>query len=440
MSKSSKVSTPTNVNTFANDGSFLASFLAAKQRADHAADSNANAGKESVLPPTASKSTPTLSTTTAPKTFNLGKKSLPRPVASKFVVKTGTSFSVTSSNTGREGGTARSLESSTSSTKKVKLDLEDADVITEEEKGIIERTSEFVVRHGSQFEDFTRNKNVDNPKFRYYRSKLEKLRAAGSASASVAVRPSSPTSSSGGTDSSWNSNSVSAGNTTGAPEGRKKKRRWDDATPSHYATSSATTSAASASMANHTPHRSSQPCASPVMLEEARTASYSPNRGNLSPTTAAALAALKKPSMKRQFTKLYDKYEPGMIAVGNKWAWPEDEIIDEGGTWEHKKRALEMSMTEEKAKKLTEAAQQRKSHHIGDYIPKEELDRFEQQVRALKEGKSGSSSSTPPQHEDHANNKLDESNIGFKMLQKQGWSAGKGLGASNQGITAPVNR
>lgn len=45
--------------------------------------------------------------------------------------------------------------------------------------------------------------------------------------------------------------------------------------------------------------------------------------------------------------------------------------------------------------------------------------------------------SMPAQYEE---NKLDESNVGFKMLKKFGWTEGKGLGASGAGIAAPISR
>ncbi|CAG8566354.1 598_t:CDS:2, partial [Ambispora leptoticha] len=136
---------------------------------------------------------------------------------------------------------------------------------------------------------------------------------------------------------------------------------------------------------------------------------------------------------KRQFVKFSDTYKPGMIRVGSKWVYPEDEIT-EGGTWEHKKRAEEMKRTADQAALLTQQAEAKRAHHIADFLPKEELHKFESKVKAVKTGE------VSPSYEDYANNKLDQSNIGFKMLMKQGWQAGSGLGKSGEGIAAPINK
>ena len=41
---------------------------------------------------------------------------------------------------------------------------------------------------------------------------------------------------------------------------------------------------------------------------------------------------------------------------------------------------------------------------------------------------------------EYQDNKLNQSNVGFKMLQKMGWNEGSGLGASGSGITAPIGK
>ena len=61
----------------------------------------------------------------------------------------------------------------------------------------------------------------------------------------------------------------------------------------------------------------------------------------------------------------------------NKYEYDSDEEFD-GGTWEHKAREKEMIATREWADSLTEAAKGK--HHIGDFLPPEELKSFLEKV------------------------------------------------------------
>lgn len=103
-----------------------------------------------------------------------------------------------------------------------------------------------------------------------------------------------------------------------------------------------------------------------------------------------------------------------------------------GGTWEHKARKLEMDKTLEKSSQLTESAQGK--HHIGDFLPPEELTKFMSKFQSIKSG------ATFVDESDYAEQKLTQNNLGFKMLQRMGWNEGKGLGSDGQGITAPINQ
>ena len=88
----------------------------------------------------------------------------------------------------------------------------------------------------------------------------------------------------------------------------------------------------------------------------------------------------------------------------------------------------------DKAKELTEKAKGK--HHIGDFLPPEELKKFTAKVKAVK----GETSLDSVDWSDYAEHKLTEENIGYKMLKQAGWQEGKGLGSQGQGITAPVNK
>jgi splicing factor 4 len=45
-----------------------------------------------------------------------------------------------------------------------------------------------------------------------------------------------------------------------------------------------------------------------------------------------------------------------------------------------------------------------------------------------------------PNFSDYKEFKIKEDNIGFKMLQKLGWSQGQGLGSNGAGIVEPINK
>jgi len=67
-------------------------------------------------------------------------------------------------------------------------------------------------------------------------------------------------------------------------------------------------------------------------------------------------------------------------------------------------------------------------HHMGDWIPKEELEKFMAQSRgqqAIEEFEA-------------KHNRIDNSNVGHQMLAKMGWSEGQGLGAGNRGMVTPI--
>ncbi|XP_069783971.1 SURP and G-patch domain-containing protein 1 [Narcine bancroftii] len=109
----------------------------------------------------------------------------------------------------------------------------------------------------------------------------------------------------------------------------------------------------------------------------------------------------------------------------------DEEIDDDAGTWEHRLRHMEMDKTREWAEQLTEMG--RGKHFIGDFLPPDELDKFMETFKALKEGRE-------PDYSDYKDFKITVENIGYQMLMKMGWKEGDGLGSEGQGIKAPVPR
>jgi len=120
-----------------------------------------------------------------------------------------------------------------------------------------------------------------------------------------------------------------------------------------------------------------------------------------------------------------------MTAAGKiQYEYDSDEET-EGGTWEHRARMAEMAKTEQEALKMTEDAEGK--HHIGDFLPSGELDKFMNKYKALRSGTAWDTS-------EYQENKLTQDNVGFKMLQKMGWAEGGGLGADGQGVVNPVGK
>lgn len=112
-----------------------------------------------------------------------------------------------------------------------------------------------------------------------------------------------------------------------------------------------------------------------------------------------------------------------------KYEYDSDEDIN-GGTWEHKIRSSEMEATIKWAEALNKQCEGK--HHIGDFLPPDELKKFMEKYQSQK-------NTEQPDVSDYKEFKLKEDNIGYQMLQKLGWK-GEGLGASGSGITEPINK
>ncbi|KAH8407266.1 hypothetical protein KR222_011793 [Zaprionus bogoriensis] len=126
------------------------------------------------------------------------------------------------------------------------------------------------------------------------------------------------------------------------------------------------------------------------------------------------------------------RQEIDRLARGGKFKYEYDSDEDiEGGTWEHKLRTAEMEATHLWANALTKQSEGK--HHIGDFLPPEELKKFMEQYEAKKNNRQ-------PDLSDYKEYKLKEDNIGFQMLQKLGWKEGQGLGQDGAGIVDPVNK
>ncbi|XP_073129358.1 SURP and G-patch domain-containing protein 1-like protein isoform X3 [Henckelia pumila] len=75
-------------------------------------------------------------------------------------------------------------------------------------------------------------------------------------------------------------------------------------------------------------------------------------------------------------------------------------------------------------------ASTKKGHHMGDYIPLEELEKFMATCNDVSAQKAAK------EYADKA--KIQADNVGHKLLSKMGWKEGEGLGSSKSGIAAPI--
>lgn len=72
----------------------------------------------------------------------------------------------------------------------------------------------------------------------------------------------------------------------------------------------------------------------------------------------------------------------------------------------------------------------KKGHHMGDYIPPEELEKFLANCNDVAAHKAA--------REAAEKSKIQADNVGHKLLSKMGWKEGEGLGSSKTGIADPI--
>ncbi|KAK7283863.1 hypothetical protein RIF29_13611 [Crotalaria pallida] len=72
----------------------------------------------------------------------------------------------------------------------------------------------------------------------------------------------------------------------------------------------------------------------------------------------------------------------------------------------------------------------KKGHHMGDYIPLEELEKFMASCNDAAAQKAAKEAAERA--------KIQADNVGHKLLSKMGWKEGEGLGSSRKGIADPI--
>ncbi|KAJ8748796.1 hypothetical protein K2173_011352 [Erythroxylum novogranatense] len=77
-----------------------------------------------------------------------------------------------------------------------------------------------------------------------------------------------------------------------------------------------------------------------------------------------------------------------------------------------------------------QAASAKRGHHMGDYIPQEELEKFMSNCNDAAAQKAAREAAEKA--------RIQADNVGHKLLSKMGWKEGEGLGSSRNGISDPI--
>ncbi|KGL90572.1 SURP and G-patch domain-containing protein 1, partial [Charadrius vociferus] len=323
----------------------------------------------------------------------------------------------------------------------------------EETKNSAEKLARFIADGGPEVEAIAMQNNRENHAFRflyepnskgykYYRQKLEEFRKAKTSTVCAPL----------------------------PVESSLKRKTSPEASPSpltppdQTATTTAATTAAAAATGTTKKKRKSRwgpeedkvelplpqlvqqlDSPSPLSVQDLKGLGYEKGKPvGLVGVTELSEAQKKQLKEQQEMQQMYDmimKHKRAMQEMQMMWekaiqqhqhGYDSDEEVDsELGTWEHQLRRMEMDKTREWAEQLTQMG--RGKHFIGDFLPPDELEKFMETFKALKEGRE-------PDYSEYKEFKLTVENIGYQMLMKMGWKEGEGLGSDGQGIKNPVSK
>uniref|UniRef100_A0A8D0GPW5 SURP and G-patch domain-containing protein 1 n=1 Tax=Sphenodon punctatus TaxID=8508 RepID=A0A8D0GPW5_SPHPU len=315
----------------------------------------------------------------------------------------------------------------------------------EETKNFAEKLARFIADGGPEVEAIALQNNRENHAFRflyepnskgykYYRQKLEEFRKAKNSSVAASSVPISNLKRKSFSEATPSpSSSASLAKQAAAASKKKRKSRWGpeeekvDLPPPELAQQGVDASP------------------SPLSVQDLKGLGYEKGKPvGLVGVTELSDAQKKQLKEQQEMQQMYDmimKHKRAMQEMQVMWEkavqqhqhdYDSDEEVDNDlGTWEHQLRRMEMDKTREWAEQLTQIG--RGKHFIGDFLPPDELEKFMETFKALKEGRE-------PDYSEYKEFKLTVENIGYQMLMKMGWKEGEGLGSDGQGIKNPVSK
>ncbi|KFQ64545.1 SURP and G-patch domain-containing protein 1, partial [Pelecanus crispus] len=323
----------------------------------------------------------------------------------------------------------------------------------EETKNSAEKLARFIADGGPEVEAIALQNNRENHAFRflyepnskgykYYRQKLEEFRKAKTSTVCAPMpvesslkRKTSPEASpSPLTPPDQTATTTAATTTTATATGTTKKKRKSRWGPEED------------KVELPLPQLVQQlDSPSPLSVQDLKGLGYEKGKPvGLVGVTELSEAQKKQLKEQQEMQQMYDmimKHKRAMQEMQMMWekaiqqhqhGYDSDEEVDsELGTWEHQLRRMEMDKTREWAEQLTQMG--RGKHFIGDFLPPDELEKFMETFKALKEGRE-------PDYSEYKEFKLTVENIGYQMLMKMGWKEGEGLGSDGQGIKNPVSK
>ncbi|EOA97597.1 Splicing factor 4, partial [Anas platyrhynchos] len=325
----------------------------------------------------------------------------------------------------------------------------------EETKNCAEKLARFIADGGPEVEAIALQNNRENHAFRflyepnskgykYYRQKLEEFRKAKTSTASAPVPA----------ESSLKRKSSPEASPSSSPLPNPNETATTTAAPPATATATGTTKKKRKSRWGPEEDKVELPLPqliqqldspSPLSVQDLKGLGYEKGKPvGLVGVTELSEAQKKQLKEQQEMQQMYDmimKHKQAMQEMQMMWekaiqqhqhGYDSDEEVDsELGTWEHQLRRMEMDKTREWAEQLTQMG--RGKHFIGDFLPPDELEKFMETFKALKEGRE-------PDYSEYKEFKLTVENIGYQMLMKMGWKEGEGLGSDGQGIKNPVSK